>query len=172
MAAGNTTWSFKVAVIEILERSGVGYDTKFRYYRGQFPDMDRSALARRVCDPIEFYDREWPVYRDRRPVGEEEEQSLTRFVAERDALCRNQARAAIYCYDEAGLGSGVNSMRFLSAGKPILGFLNEDPEKLRVNVQNVLQLSEEYPQLVTLIRYKDLEQVGSGLLTWLGALVE
>ena len=39
MHATTTTWTFKTLVIEALESSGLGYDTRFRYYRKQFPDM-------------------------------------------------------------------------------------------------------------------------------------
>jgi hypothetical protein len=37
-------------------------------------------------------------------------QTLARFVAERDDHFRRNARVAIYCFDEAGFGSGINAM--------------------------------------------------------------
>ncbi len=58
MYAGTTTWSFKIRVILALEASGLGYDTRYRYYRRLFPQLDAAKLARRVCDPVEYYDSE------------------------------------------------------------------------------------------------------------------
>ena len=43
MHATATTWAFKTLVIEALESSGLGYDTRYRYYRNQFPDLERAA---------------------------------------------------------------------------------------------------------------------------------
>ena len=108
MYATVTTWAFKTAVIEALESSLLGYDTRYRYYRTQFPDMDALELARLICDPIEYYDKDWPAYRAgdgmRLPLVE----AATRFMLERDHLFRTEAQAAIYCFDEAGFGSGIN----------------------------------------------------------------
>ena len=53
MHASTPTWNFKTAIIEMLETTGLGYDTRYRYYHGQFPDMDRASLARMICDPME-----------------------------------------------------------------------------------------------------------------------
>ena len=52
-AAQASTKDFKVAVFEVLESSGLGYDTRFRYYRQQYPAMRWESFARMVCDPIE-----------------------------------------------------------------------------------------------------------------------
>src|SRR5919198_3056289 len=53
MHATDRTREFKVEVIHLLESSGLGYDTRYRYYRVQFPEMDPRQLARMICDPIE-----------------------------------------------------------------------------------------------------------------------
>lgn len=60
MYASETTWEFKTAVIEVLDTSGLGYDVRFQYYRDKFPKKDVKELARLVCDPIEYYDPDWP----------------------------------------------------------------------------------------------------------------
>jgi hypothetical protein len=62
MHATETTWNFKVAVILALEESGAGFDTRFRFYQTQFPEMDPAELARKICDPVEFYDKDWKGY--------------------------------------------------------------------------------------------------------------
>jgi hypothetical protein len=96
-----------------------------------------------VCDPIERYDRDWPAYRAY--SGQPEPQTLSRFVAERDGHFRRDARVAIYCFDEAGLGSGINAMHFIQEGKPVLGFYAAEATRRRVNLTNVLQLEVEFP---------------------------
>lgn len=166
MFAGAPTHRFKVAVMLWLESSGAGYDTRFRYYRAQFPELTPARLARRVCDPIEHYDEDWRS----RPNGKKGAANLTEFVSERDALFRAEARAAIYCFDEAGLGSGINVMRFLQEQKPVLGFYAADPAQRRVNLTNVLQLGMEFPDRVRLAPYETPEAVTARLQEWLPAL--
>jgi hypothetical protein len=171
MRAGETTWSFKTLVIGWLERSGLGYDTRFRYYRAQFPQLGAEDLARQVCDPIEFYDRDWPAYRDAEVgAGLPEAEALAKFVLERDARFRNDADAAIYCFDEAGVGSGINVMRFVYAGKPVLGFYSVDPGVRRINLTNVLQLGLEFPDRVWLAAYRTGDDIMTQLGRWLPAL--
>ena len=170
MFAGGPTWSFKTLVIGWLERSALAYDTRFRYYRAQFPEFGAEDLARRVCDPIEFYDREWPAYRDTETqAGLLEAEALARFVVERDARFRNDAHAAIYCFDEAGMGSGINVMRFLYARKPVLGFYSADASS-RINLTNVLQLKLEFPQQVWLATYCTQDDITTQLGAWLRVL--
>jgi hypothetical protein len=170
MYATDRTREFKVEVIHILESSGLGYDTRYRYYRGQFPDMDPRQLARMICDPIEKYDRDWSDFLAAHAVGRDEDEVTTAFVMERDARFRGEARAAIYCYDEAGFGSGLNTMRFILEGKPILGFYNPEPTPGGVNLHNVLQLRAEFRTLVTLVRYRALTEIRPALLAWLQGL--
>ncbi|MBK8163466.1 MAG: hypothetical protein IPK65_10085 [Gammaproteobacteria bacterium] len=167
MHATTTTWTFKTLVIEALESSGLGYDTRFRYYRKQFPDMERGALARLICDPIEYYDRDWPGYLAARGDRSDGVTAATEFMLERDERFRAGARAAIYCYDEAGFGSGVNTMRFLTAGKPVLGFYSEERLSGTLNLSNVLQLGMEYPRLFTLRSYRRPEEIPAAALEWL-----
>jgi hypothetical protein len=162
-----STVDFKVAVFELLESTGLGYDTRYRYYRGRYPDMDQAHFARMVCDPIEGYDKEWPDYRARHRGSMGEDMLLTRFVLERDQGFRNEARAAIICYNDAGLGTGINSLQLLADRKPLLGFFRRDPPRGSVNVQNILQLELLYPSLVTLVRYDDLQEVFENLKRWL-----
>lgn len=169
MHASATTWSFKTTVIDALESSGLGYDTRFRYYVGQFPEMARSALARMICDPIEYYDKEWPAYYSSRKQRQDERQAATEFMLERDHRFRDHARCAIYCYDEAGFGSGVNTMRFLHAGKPVLGFFNAEQKSRTLNLSNILQLEIDYPALVTLHAYSRLEEIPDRVIDWLRA---
>ena len=126
MHATERTRTFKTAVIHILESTDLGYDTRYRYYRQQFPEVDPCKLARLVCDPIELYDKDWGEYLTTHGAGRDADDALTAFVIERDACFRREAQAVIYCYDEAGFGSGINSMRFILEKKPILGFY--DPE--------------------------------------------
>ena len=169
-AAHASTKDFKVAVFELLESSGLGYDTRYRYYRRQYPSMDRERFARMVCDPIEEYDAGWPGYRRQRIGSMSDAALLTAFVLERDHAFRDEARAAIICYTEAGLGTGINSVQLLAEGKPLIGFFLRDPTRRPVNVQNILQLELLYPSLVTLVPYDDLDEVGPRLTRWLGAL--
>ena len=169
-SARASTKDFKVAVFELLESTGLGYDTRYRYYRRQYPDVSREDFAWMVCDPIEAYDKDWPDYRDRRSGSMSEEALLTAFVLEKDQAFRDEARVAIICYDEAGLGTGINSMQLLAAGKPLIGFFLRDPTWGPVNLQNVLQLELLYPSLVTLVPYNDLKEVAQRLKLWLSNL--
>ena len=167
MHATQTTWDFKTLVIATLESTGLGYDTRYRYYQERFPDMDPAALARLICDPIEYYDTDWPAYLASRGGTVDEAWAVTEFMLERDRIFRAEARAAVYCYDEAGFGSGVNSLRFLSAGKPILGFYRGARGAGTLNLGNVLQLAVEYPDLVTLVPYREIEEIAPVLTDWL-----
>jgi hypothetical protein len=169
-AAQASTKDFKVAVFELLESTGLGYDTRYRYYRRQYPDMSRADFARMVCDPIEGYDKDWPDYRDRRSGSISEDALLTAFVLEKDQGFRDEARAAIICYNEAGLGTGINSMQLLADEKPLIGFFLRDSTRGPVNVQNILQLELLYPSLVTLVPYDDLSEVTHSLTQWLSNL--
>lgn len=166
--ATDATRAFKTLVIGWLEASGIGYDTRYRYYRAQFPDLEPARLARLVCDPIERYDRDWPAYR---ACSEQPEpQKLARFVAERDEHFRRNARVAIYCFDEVGFGSGINAMRFIQEGKPVLGFYAAEATRRRVNLTNVLQLEMEFPHQVKLASYSVSEHITAQLAQWLPAL--
>jgi hypothetical protein len=162
-----STKDFKVAVFELLESTGLGYDTRYRYYRRQYPDMSREDFARMVCNPIEGYDKDWPDYQERRAGSMSKELSLTAFVLERDQAFRDEARAAIMCYNEAGLGTGINSMQLLAEGKP---FFLRDPTQGPLNVQNILQLELLYPSLVTLVPYDHLNEGSQRLTGWLTEL--
>lgn len=166
--AGEATRNFKTLVIQWLEASGLGYDTRYRYYRAQFPDLAPERLARLVCDPIERYDRDWLAYRAGSKLTDQ--QALARFVVERDARFREEARVAIYCFDEAGIGSGINAMRFIHAGKPVLGFYAADEAQRRVNLTNVVQLEVEFPDRVRLAAYRAPEEITARLSEWLPAL--
>lgn len=169
--AGDATRDFKQLVILWLEHSGLGYDTRYRYYRAQFPDFDPARLARMVCDPIEYYDRAWASYRDAQArAGVKEEEALVHFVVDRDARFRAEAEIAIYCFDEAGIGSGVNAMRFIHDGTPVLGFYAADPNRRRINLTNVLQLRVEFPEKVLLASYRTPQEITAQLAVWLPAL--
>jgi hypothetical protein len=170
MFATAMTWDFKVAVIGLLEESGLGYDTRYRYYRRQFPEKDPTQLARLVCDPIENYDRDWSQWRAAQTAASDEQDLITTFFLERDARFRAEAQAAIFCLDEAGFGSGVNVMRFIQAGKPILGFYRRSMQSRGVNVGNFLQLQVEYPGLVTLCAYQSSNDIPGEVRGWLTAL--
>jgi len=170
MFATATTWDFKVAVIGLLEESGLGYDTRYRYYRRQFPEMDTNQLARLICDPIENYDRDWPRWRAAQTAESGEQDMITTFFLERDSRFREEAQAAIFCLDEAGFGSGVNVMRFIQAGKPILGFYRRSTELRAVNVGNFLQLRLEYPGLVMLYAYLSSNDILGEVRGWLTTL--
>ncbi len=167
MYATDRTRQFKVAVIERLEATGVGYDTRYRYYQQQFPAMAPSALAQMICDPIEHYDLDWEAYQASNGAECDEDDVLTAFMLERDARFRQEAQVAIYCYDEAGFGSGLNTMRFLQADKPILGFYHAEIKQQGVNLNNILQLGIDFPTLVTLVCYQSLDDIGTALLAWL-----
>lgn len=170
MYAGATTRDFKTAVIVMMEESGLGYDTRYRYYRRQFPAMEAAQLARMVCDPIEDYDRDWAGWRAAQVPGRDEAELVTAFFLECDSRFRAEAEAAIFCLDEAGFGSGVNVMRFIVAGKPILGFYRRADANRRVNVGNFLQLQMECPSLVSLRVYQAVDDVLGETRRWLGAL--
>jgi hypothetical protein len=100
--------------------------------------MDHLALAQMVCDPIEYYDKDWGPYCAAQIADCNGDTVLAKFVAERDARHRREAQVAIYCYDEAGLGSGINTMRLLHMGKPILAFYHFEAEDCGLNITNVL----------------------------------
>lgn len=167
MHATERTRSFKVAVIQALQASGLAYDTRYRFYQRQFPDMDPQQLLQAICDPVEYYDKDWKPYLFARGGGREEDEVLAEFIAERDALFRREAQVAIYCYDEAGFGSGINSIRFAQEGKRILGFYNPEVKKLGPNLTNILQLRVEFPDLVTLVKYQYLEEIPERVVAWL-----
>jgi hypothetical protein len=172
MYATGTTHRFKVAVIRHLEDTGLGFDTRYRYYRTCFPDMDADDLAEMVCDPVEFYDPEWTDYLAVRRGGRDEAEVLTEFVLLRDGAFRREARAAVMCYDEAGFGSGINSMRFIAAGKPILGFYHRQAAVQGLNLASVLQLQQEYPGVVTLVPYITLDDIRTGVTAWLRSFAD
>jgi len=167
MHASATTWSFKTGIIAMLEDSGLGFDTRHHYYRQQFPDMDNMELARLICDPMEYYDKDWPTFRDQRATDCSEEQAATEFMLHLDNRFRDQSRAVIACYDEAGFGSGVNAMVFLQAGKPILGFYNRSSLGKGINLSNILQLGIAYPELFTLHEYQHPDEIPDIARTWL-----
>ena len=171
MHATATTWDFKVAVIVMLEECGLGYDTRYRYYRQQFPEMTAAKLARLICDPIENYDRDWPARRAGHAVDREKNNELiTAFFLERDSRFRDEAQAGIFCLDEAGFGSGINVMRLIQAGKPIVGFYHNALDERGVNIDNFLQLRMEYPDLVSLHAYQSSDDIPDEVRRWLTAL--
>jgi hypothetical protein len=169
MYATATTWEFKSAVIEWLAASQLGYDTRFRYYQQEFPEMPIAHLARLICDPIEFYDRGWPVYWANKKDGRDKDEVLTEYMWQLDEGFQREAKVSIVCYDEAGLGTGINTMRFLHKGKPILGFYNPAVRRYGVNINNILQLKLEFPRLVTLQQYESFEDIQRGVQQWLRA---
>lgn len=168
MHASDKTHRFKTAVIRHLEATGLGYDTRYRYYRRRFPRMAPEALAAMICDPVEYYDPDWPAYL-REHDGDEAE-VVTRFMVLRDDAFRGEARVAVACYDEAGFGSGVNAMRFLTAGKQVIGFCHRDAAREGVNVVSIMQLAEAYPGLFSLHRYDNLDEVLQALDPMLKAM--
>jgi hypothetical protein len=95
--------------------------------------------------------------------------AATAFMLVRDERFRAEARVAIYCYDEAGFGSGVNTMRFLTAGKSVLGFYSAERLSDTLNLSNVLQLGMEYPRQFVLQRYRQPEDIPAAVLEWLAA---
>jgi len=169
MHASNTTWRFKTAVMSVLQSSGLGFDTRYNYYRKQFPDMPVDEFARMVCDPIEYYDKDWPAWQlENKNRFEDEDELVTAFFLERDLGFQAQAKVAIFGFDEAGFGSGVNVVRFINSGKPVLGFYNPDCRHAGHNIHNILQLAMQYPDLVTLRRYHDVDEVSAQVVAWLG----
>jgi len=170
MYASATTWSFKTGIIAMLEQTGLGFDTRYRYYRPLFPHLETMVLARQICEPMEYYDPDWPAYRDRCVPECSEEQAATAFMLRLDNLFRDQAQAVIACYDEAGFGSGVNAMIFLHAGKPLLGFYNREALAKTTNLSNILQLALAYPERVTLHEYHHPDEIPAIARAWLEQL--
>ena len=170
MHASEVTWTFKTSIITCLEETGLGYDTRYNYYRKQFPDMETEQLIRMICDPMEYYDLDWPEYRIQYKHVMSKEEMATRFMLLRDNKFREEAQVAIYCFDEAGFGSGINVMRFLYDKKPILGFLNQENKMKSLNVSNVLQLKAEFPRLVHLYEYRSMEEIRQHVIQWLTEL--
>ncbi len=169
MHATDATWRFKTTVMEVLQSSGLGYDTRYDYYRKQFPDMIAAEFSRMVCDPIEYYDKDWPGWRlENKNRFENEDELVTAFFLERDRVFQSDARVAIFGFDEAGFGSGVNVMRFVHSGKPVLGFYNPDRFHKGHNIHNVIQLAMDYPDVVTLRRYRDVDEISAHVVAWLG----
>lgn len=168
MHATDATWRFKTAVMAVLQSSGLGYDTRANYYRKQFPEMAVDEFSRMVCDPIEQYDKEWPQWREENHNRfNNEDELITAFFLERDLGFQAKAKAAIFCFDEAGFGSGVNVMRFIHAGKPVLGFYNPEYHHADHNVHNVIQLQMNYPELVMLHRYQTVNEITAQIVAWL-----
>ena len=171
MHATDATWRFKTAVMAVLQSSGLGYDTRSQYYRKQFPDMPDDEFARMVCDPIEYYDKDWPAWQlENRNKFENEDALVTAFFLERDLGFQVEAKVAIFSFDEAGFGSGVNVMRFIFSGKPVLGFYNPDYSHPGQNIHNVLQLAINYPGLVTLCPYHEVDEITAQVVAWLEAI--
>jgi hypothetical protein len=110
---------------------------------------------------------DWMTYRVVHMRGQGEDKVITTIFMERDARFRRQARAAISCYDEAGLGSGPNSLRLIMENKPILGCYNPGVKDYRVNLHHILQLGSEFPRLVTLVGYGTIAAIRPKLLAWL-----
>jgi len=172
MHATETTWHFKTAVMSVLQSSGLGYDTRHRYYQQQFPDMQADEFARMVCDPIERYDKDWPAWQgDNRHRFDSEDECITAFFLERDLGFQAEAKVAIVGFDEAGFGSGVNVMRFIQAGKPVLGFYNPRLHREGYNIHNVMQLEMAHPELVTLYRYQHVDDITEQVVAWLEVLI-
>ncbi len=167
MYASDTTWSFKTTIIMMLEETGLGYDTRFNYYRRQFPDIDTAGLARMICDPMEYYDRDFPAWLSEHQGKMSEAEAATQFMLTLDNRFQAEAQCAIYCFDEAGFGSGVNVMRFLTSGKPLLGFYNPDKLKHPLNISNIMQLELLFPELATLDPCREAELMPQSAKEWL-----
>lgn len=167
MYATYQTWLFKTTVISVLESSQLGYDTRYRYYQQQFPDTEPQQLARMVCDPIEYYDKDWPEYLANKDPHKTEAETIVDFVLIRDYQFQREAEVAIYCFDEAGFGSGINTMRFINSEKPILGFYNTAVRDEGINLSNILQLEVVYPHLVTLVEYQSVADIPDHVIAWL-----
>ena len=167
MHATSTTWDFKTTVFELLQSSGMGYDTRYRYYQNELPELSQGELGRLICDPIESYDKAWPSYWANKKQGRDKEEVLTEYMLRLDDAFREEARVGIFCFDEAGLGTGINVMRFMAMGKPILGLYNPVIKQRGVNINNILQIRLDFPQLVTLETYENLDQLKSKVLGWL-----
>lgn len=172
MYATDATWAFKIEVMELLQSSGLGFDTRAQYYRKQFPEMAIKEFLRMVCDPVEYYDKDWPSWQlENRSRFDNEDELVTAFFLERDLGFQAEAAVAIVCFDEAGFGSGVNVMRFIHAGKPVLGFYNPDYHRAGHNIHNVIQLAMNYPDLVTLHRYRDVDEITAHVVAWLERVI-
>ena len=167
MHATSTTWDFKTTIFELLENSGLGYDTRYRYYEQEFPDMPKDELGRMICDPIESYDKEWPAYWANKKQGRDKEEVLTEYMLGLDKRFQQEAQVAIFCLDEAGLGTGVNIMRFTAMKKPILGLYNPVIKQRGVNINNIIQIKIEFPDLVTLQTYNEMEDLKASVVEWL-----
>jgi len=169
MHATDATWAFKIAVMAVLQSSGLGFDTRANYYRKQFPEMADSEFSRMVCDPVECYDKEWPAWQQENSHRfDNKDELVTAFFLERDLGFQAEAKVAIFGFDEAGFGSGVNVMRFINAGKPVLGFYNPEHRHAGHNIHNVMQLAMNYPELVTLHRYQNVDEITAQVVAWLG----
>lgn len=171
MYASEATWEFKTAVMEFLLDSGLGIDVRFRYYQEKFPSKSAADLARLVCDPLEYFDPDWPIYwANKKDEGRSKEGVLTEFMLQLDARFRRSARVAIFGYDEAGFGTGVNTMRFVHEGKPVLGLYNPSIRKRDVNMSNILQLKLDYPFVVSIEQYSTPEELKAIITDWLASL--
>ncbi len=169
MHATDATWRFKTAVMAVLQSTSLGYDTRANYYRKQFPVMPDDEFARMVCDPIEYYDKDWPAWQQQNSHRfKDEDELVTAFFLERDLGFQVEAEVAIVGFDEAGFGSGVNVMRFIHSGKPVLGFYNPDYRHAGHNIHNVMQLAMNYPELVTLHHYQNVDEITAQVVAWLG----
>ena len=167
MHATSTTWDFKTTVFDLLETHGLGYDTRYRYYQDEFPDMPKDELGRMICDPIESYDKDWPAYWANKKPGRDKEEVLTEYMLHLDDRFRSEAKVGIFCFDEAGLGTGINVMRFMAMKKPMLGLYNPVIKQRGVNINNILQIRIDYPELVTLQTYDSLDVLTSHVMVWL-----
>ncbi|RMH18780.1 MAG: hypothetical protein D6698_06530 [Gammaproteobacteria bacterium] len=167
MFATLATTSFKTGVMHILEKSGLGYDTRMAYYAKQYPELTFERLSRMICDPIEYYDRDWPEYQKQHAGTANPDMLAVDFFLPRDQQFRERAVGGIIGFHEAGLGTGINCMRFLLGGKPILGFLPLE-DNLAVNRDNIFQLVREYPELFTLIRETDC--IETAIADWIVSL--
>ncbi|TPW09429.1 MAG: hypothetical protein FD130_2528, partial [Halothiobacillaceae bacterium] len=99
--------------------------------------------------------------------GHDKEEVLTEYMLLLDNRFRREAELALVCFDEGGLGTGINVMRFVQMNKPILGFYNPVIKKHGVNVNNILQLKLEYPTLVTLHQYHDWSDIQGSVVAYL-----
>ncbi len=170
MFATDTTTHFKTHVIDVLEKTQLGYDTRLAYYQAQYPELSHKRLARLICDPIEYYDKNWPHYHERHHQTKTKEQLTVDFFLPLDDGFRSKAQAAIICFDEAGFGTGVNCMRFIHANKPILGFINNP--SISLNLDNIYQLQKEYPKLVSVYSNQTEDKITQQIKRWLRQLTE
>jgi hypothetical protein len=163
MFASETTWDFKTHVMQFLQKEGLGYDTRHQYYRQQFPDMDEEEFARMICDPVEYYDKNWPTYLQQHRHEKEEWKLATEFMLRLDLGFQAEAQIAIYCFDEAGFGSGVNNMRFLQNNKPVIGFYHQNLAEKNKNMSNFFQLSITHPKLFHCVSYQQISDIDAPL---------